>query len=106
MEQNQGCTGCGQKQSVYNNPDEISSIKQNSPCKECEQNWYYEKLGTCKSCIALNLIGVVFSWFSFSIFHFFYPVKNLVVTFFSLASLFTILLLLHGTAYLVKKKAK
>jgi hypothetical protein len=96
----EGCSGCGQSTGVI---VDATGIKQKAPCKGCSQHRFSGKLGTCIDCILANSIGAFVGWLGFLIFFLLQCDRRLYIGALLLASSFSLLLLAHGIAYLVKR---
>ena len=107
MEQEkEGCSGCGQTLETIQNMNVNFAESQKVPCSGCAGNRFGGKLGTCRMCIASNMIGSVFGWILFLVFSFLFQWRNAAYGALIFASLFTLLLSAHGVAYLIKKNKK
>lgn len=101
-----GCTSCEERGQRGIVSSETHAATPKVPCRGCTSRNLSGKLGTCKACIFANVLGCLLFWTVFAALQFFYPHKLAVNAFGALAALFTLLLLAHGIAYLVKRKIK
>lgn len=100
------CSNCGETQSIQ--PPIVSgktnfSVEQKQPCAGCKGGG---KLGTCKACIIASIIGAGLGWFSFMIVYFLFHGNRIMYGALVIACPFTLLLLAHGIAYLIKRNKK
>lgn len=107
MEENNDCKGCGQpmhatEQLNFANNNSIKSRE----CKGCAGNKFSGKLGSCQQCMYTAFFGMVFGWATYLIVFFLDKEKNIKIAALGVATFFTLLLLAHGIAYLIKKGRK